>query len=315
MINFNRLRVFYQAAKYLNFTRAAENLCITQPAVTAHLKLFEDNCNLKLFKKKGKRIYLTDEGQTLYEYARRVFEYEKEIDGVIEDMRKLKRGILRLGTTKTYARYFMPFLISRFREDYPHIKIHLDEGSSLDMNNSLLDFSNELAIIAMAGDNPDICFIPFSQEELIVVLSPEHNLAKKKAISLTDLAAEPIIMKEDGSGTRKVVVELFAREGVIPNILMETSNTEFIKELVQKGDGISFLVRAAVATELKVARLAAVPIKGKRVFLDVSIAYLKNQHLSPPAQAFLGILLKIAPREKSDQGIRAIMAETLSQWK
>jgi len=119
-------------------------------------------------------------------------------------MRELKRGILRLGTTKTYARYFMAFLISSFHEAYPHIKIYLDEGSSLDMTNSLLDFGNELVIIAKIEENPDICFIPFSQEEMLVILSPNHKLAGKKTISIRDLAREPIIMKEKGSGTRKL---------------------------------------------------------------------------------------------------------------
>jgi DNA-binding transcriptional LysR family regulator len=315
MLHLNHLRVFYQAAKYLNFSLAAKSLYITQPAVSVQIKLFEDSCNLKLFKKRGKKVYLTDEGQALYEYARKIFEYEKEIEDAIEDMKELKRGILRLGTTKTYARYFMPFLISTFRQAYPHIKIYLNEGSSLDMVNSLLEFSNELVIIAKTEDNPDICFLPFSKEELILVLPPQHALVRKKAVSLRDLIGEPLIMKEKGSGTRKVVSELFLRASLVPDILMETSNTEFIKEVVQRRDGISFLVKEAVLTELMENKLATVPIKGKQVFLDVNIAYLKNQHLSPPAQAFLDMLLDISDKEKTDQGIKHIMADMLGQWK
>jgi len=225
-------------------------------------------------------------------------------------MRELKRGILRLGTTKTYARYFMAFLISSFHEAYSHIKIYLDEGSSLDMANSLLDFRNELAIIAKIEENSDICFIPFSQEEMLVILPPNHKLAAKKIISIQDLAREPIIMKEKGSGTRKLVSELFAKKDLAPNILMETGNTEFIKQLVQRGDGISFLVKAAVTTELKEKKLATVPLDGQKIFLDVSIAYLKDQHLSPPAHAFLDILRKLGARAKPLYGIDALMTET-----
>jgi DNA-binding transcriptional LysR family regulator len=309
MINFNQLRDFYQVAKNLNFTIAGNNLYITQPAVSAQVKLFEDYCNLKLFKKKSRKIYLTDEGEVLYDYAQKIFEYEREIESAIEDMRELKRGILRLSTTKTYARYFMAFLISSFHEAYPHIKIHLDEGSSLDMANSLLDFRNKLAIIAKIEENPDICFIPFSQEEMLVILSPNHKLADKKALSIRDLAREPIIMKEKGSGTRKLVSELFAKKDLTPNILMETGNTEFIKQLVQRGDGISFLVKAAVTTELKENKLATVPLDGQKIFLDVCIGYLKDQHLSPPAQAFLDILRKLGARAKPLHGIDAFMTE------
>lgn len=315
MLNFNQLRVFCQTARYLSCTRAAEKLYITQPAVTAQIKLLEDSCNLKLFKKKGRRIFLTDEGKTLYDYAAKVFEYEKEIEDLIDDLKELKRGMLRLGTSKSYARYFMPFLITSFRDAYPHIKIHLDEGSSLDMIHSLLDFKNEVAVIAKVEDNPEICFIPFSREELVLILAPEHPLAKKRYITLAELAGEPLIMKERGSATRKLVIALFYDNGISPEILMETGNAEFIKQLVQRGDGVSFIVKEAAAVELQEKKLVTVPIKGQRIFLDVSIAYLKKQHLSPSAQAFLDILLKIAAKEKPDQGIRTIMASMLSQWK
>jgi DNA-binding transcriptional LysR family regulator len=315
MINFNQLRVFYQTAKYQSCTKAAEKLFITQPAVTAQLKGLEEECHLKLFKKKGRQIYLTEEGRTLYDYAQKIFEFEKEIEGVIEEMKELKRGVLRIGSTKAYARYFMPFLITSFRSAYPQIKIHLDEGSSLDMIHSLVDLKNEIAIIAKAEDNPNVSFIPFSHEELVLIMAPDHRLARKKRIALNELDEEPIIMKERGSGTRKLVNEMFAQHGLTPNILMETSNTEFIKQLVQRGDGVSFVVREAVSVELKGNKLATVPIRGEKVFLDVSIAYLKNQHLSPPAQAFLDVLLKIAEGERPYQGIRTIMARMLAQWK
>ena len=315
MINLNQLRIFYHAAKRLNFTKAAESLFITQPAVTAQVKHLETHCNLKLFKKKGRQIYLTDEGVTLYEYARKLFEYEKEIEDAIEDMRELKRGILRLGTTKAYARCFMPLLITNFHEAYPHVKIHLDEGSSLDMIHSLLDLKNEVAVIAKAEDNPDLSFIPFSHEELVLIVARGHRMTREESISLEDLADVPIIMKETGSGTRKLVNELFLENNCAPNVLMETSNTEFIKQLVQRGDGVSFVVREAVAAELQEKKLDTVPIKGRQIFLDVSIAYLKDQRLSPPGQAFLDILLKIASKERPDQGIRSIMAGMLAKWK
>jgi len=315
MINFNQLRVFYHAAKYQNFTIAAKKLFITQPAVTAQLKLLEEFCGLKLFKRKGRKTYLTDEGKTLYSYARQIFEYEKEIEHVIDDMKELKRGVLRLGTTKTYARYFMPFLMTTFHESYSNIKINLDEGSSLDMIRSLLDLRNEVAVIAKAEDNPDVCFIPFSQEELVVIMAPDHHLAQKKIVSFRELGEEPIIMKEVGSGTRRLVNELFSINHCAPDILMETSNTEFIKQLVQRGEGVSFLVREAVAFELREGKLATVPLEGGKIVLDVSIAYLKNQHLSRPAQAFLDILKKLSPEDMTPQGIGTLMAKMLARRK
>jgi DNA-binding transcriptional LysR family regulator len=313
MLNFNQLRVFYQAAKNLNFTVAAGKLFITQPAVTAQVKAFEEFCSLKLFKKRGRRVFLTDEGQTLFEYARTIFQYEKQIENAIDEMKELKRGVLRLGTTKTYARYFMPFLISGFHRAYPRIRIHLDEGSSLDMIQSLLDLQNEVAVIARVADDPAVHFIPFSKEEMVIITAPGHRLAHKTAITFKDLAAEPFIMKEAGSGTRKLAEQLFELDNAVADVLMETSNTEFIKQLVQRGEGVSFLVREAVAVELEEKKLAEVPLKGRKIFLDVSIAYLKDQVLSPPAKAFVNTLTQLKSENIDPMGISAMMIKILAQ--
>jgi DNA-binding transcriptional LysR family regulator len=196
MLNLNQLRFFYEAARDQNFTMAAKKLFVSQPAVTAQIKQFEDQANLKFFKKRGRKIYLTDEGKTLFEYVKKLFEYELQVEHVIEDMKRLKRGILRLGTTKTYARYFMPLVLSNFRETYPQVKIFLGEGSSLEIMHSLLDFQNEVALIAQVEDNPRIHFIPFSQEELVLILAVDHSLGEKPSVMVEELAREPLIMKE-----------------------------------------------------------------------------------------------------------------------
>jgi len=313
MLNFNQLRVFYQAAKNLNFTAAANELFITQPAVTFQVKSFEEYCNLKLFKRRGRQVYLTDEGRTLFEYAERIFKYEKEIEDIIDEMRELKRGVLSLGTTKAYARYFMPLVITTFHKNYPNIKIQLNEGSSAEMIHSLVDFKIEVAVIAKAIDHAEVNFFPFSKEEMVLIVAPDSHLANKKELSFKELAKEPFIMKENGSGTRKLVDELFSRAKCTPDILMETSNTEFIKQLVQRGEGVSFLVRESVAAELRDNYLVEVPLKGHKIFLDVSIAYLKGQVLSPPAAAFVNTLTRLRAEEINPMGIGALMAKILAQ--
>jgi DNA-binding transcriptional LysR family regulator len=313
LLNLNQLRVFYHAAKNLNYTVAARELFITQPAVTAQMKAFEEACNLKLFRKKGRNLILTDEGRALFGYAEKIFKHEKEIENAIAEMHELKRGVLSLGTTKAYARYFMPLMLSTFHESYPDVKIQLYEGSSLDMTTSLLEYKNEVAVIAKAVDLPEVNFFPFSKEEMAVIVAPDHHLLEKKAVSFKELAEEPFIMKEKGSGTRKLVEQAFANANCEPNILMETSNTEFIKQLVQRGDGLSIVVKEAVALELAEKKLAQVPLKGSQIYLDVSIAYLKDQPLSPPARAFVDTLTKLRAEEIDPMGIGAMMAKILAQ--
>jgi DNA-binding transcriptional LysR family regulator len=209
----------------------------------------------------------------------------------------------------------MPFLLTGFRNDHPHIKIHLDEGSSSDMIQSLIDLKNEIVIIAKAEENSNIAFIPFSQEELVLIMPPNHHLANKDTLSFKQLADEPIIMKDPGSGSRKLVDELFENNDCRPNILMETGDAEIIKLLVQHGEGVSFLVKEAAAVELQEGKLATVPLKNQPVFLDVSIAYLKNQPLSPPAQAFLKSMENLGTKKMRFQGMGALMAEMLAEEK
>ena len=313
MINLNQLRIFYYAAKNLSFTKAAKELYISQPAVTSQIRQFEETCNLVLFKRKWRKVFLTDEGKVLYEYAAKLFKQEKQIEGVIEDINRLNLGVLRLGTTKTYARYFMPYMMTAFHESYPKVKIYLNEGSSLEMINSLLQLKNEVAVIARAEDNPDVSFTPFSQEELVVIMAPEHHFARRGTLSFKEIAGEPVIMKEIGSGTRRLVNGLFARFNMEPDILAETSNTEFIKQLVMRGEGFSFLVKEAVALELREKKLVSVALKEGKSYLDISIAHLKKQQLSRPAQAFVDNLKKIAPENILKMGIGAFMAEMLKR--
>ena len=315
MINLNQLRAFYQVAKCQNVSLAAKQLFVSQPAVTAQVKLFEESCGLKLFKRKGRNLILTDEGKALFNLSRKIFEYEKKIEEAVAQMKAIKKGSLKLGSARTYARYFMPFLLAGFRNAFPDIKIHLDEGSSREMIHSLIELKSEVVIVARAGDHPNIVYIPFSREELVLIVSPIHRLAGKERVSFEQIAQEPIIMKDPGSGTRRLVDTLFSRKGFTPNVLMETGDAEIIKLLVQHGEGISFLAKEAVAVELQDKKLISVSLDEQTIFLDVNIAYLKNQPLSPPAQAFLDSLGNLGTKKMRFQGMGALMDKMLAKGK
>ncbi|MGO9022155.1 MAG: LysR substrate-binding domain-containing protein [Syntrophobacteraceae bacterium] len=312
MLNFNQLRAFYHAATSQNFTQAARELFITQPAVTAHIKSLESFSNLTLFKKKGRKLYLTYEGRILYEHVCKIFEYEKTIENAINGMLKLSVGMLRVGTTKTYARFLMPSLLSHFLKVYPNIKIALNEGSSQDMILDLLEFKNDVAVTSKVISKEEVSFTPFRREELVLILSPSHPLAAYRSISFEQLAREPILMKESGSGTRQAVNELFEANKCVPNILMESGNIELIKQLVMQGEGVSFLVGVGVAQDISDKKLTTIQLKGHRLSLDVYIAYLKNQQLSPPAQAIVDMLEQLRTGDAPPQDIGTLVGTILA---
>ena len=181
------------------------------------------------------------------------------------------------------------------------------------MIDGLADFRNEIVVIAKADDNPAVILRPFSQEELLPILPPDHHLAGRKDVHFSELARDPIIMKDIGSGTRRRVNELFDQYKLNPRILMESNNVEFIKDLVQRGEGFSFLVRAAVANEIRDGKLSTLELKGKPLLLDVSIAYLKDQPLSRPAKAFLRLLEELAAKAKKEEGMVSLMARIVAE--
>ena len=309
MLNFNQLRTFHQAAKSLNFTIAGKTLYVSQPAVTAQIKLFEDFCKLNLFEKKGRSIYLTDEGKTIFKYTTRIFELEEDLEKTIYDLQKIKQGCLRIGTTKTYARYLMPVLLAPFLKSFPGVTIELNEGSSLEMSEQMLDFRNSLALVPQVDDNPRIHFIPLAREEVVLIAAPGHELAHKRGVSFDRIAQEPIVLKEVGSGTRKLLEEHMGDKTEKLNIIAETSNVEFIKELVKQGEGISFLVKTAVKRELNEGVLAKIPIKGRALCLKICIAHLCDYQLPMAAQAFLDFMRPFIKRGRALLDIDTFLGE------
>jgi len=291
-MNFNQLRIFYEAAKQSNFSKAASSLSISQPAVSSQIKQLEDILKIKLFNKMGKRVHLTEPGKILFSYADKIFNLENEAERALHEIKNLKRGALHIGTTKTYARYLMPNYISQFHALYPDVKIRLNEGSSMEMIHSLFSLKNELAIVASTNYPKSLNTIPFRKEKVLLVSSPEHILARKGTFTVEELSKIPIIMREEGSGTRKVVNDLFKKRNLSPTILYEASNLECIKELVMRGEGASFVVKSVVEKELADGTLKEISIDDADLTMEVTIAYVSEKNLSKAALAFIDIFLQ-----------------------
>lgn len=308
MVNFNQLRAFWEVARRNSFSKAAQSLFVTQPAVSSQIRALEQSMNLKLFRKRGRQVVLTEAGSELFQYAQRLFELEREIEAVVTQMHKLERGVLKVATTKTYARYLMPSIMTRFHAAHPGVKIVLEEGSSLEMCRSLLELRNELGVLAKVEETRRIRFIPFRNERIVLFTPPSHAFAARGAISFSELEGQPVIMKEKGSGTHALVTECFARRNMVPNVLVETSNVEFIKDMVSKGEGISFLVEQAVQEDARKGLLSIVPLLDEEMELPVFIAVREADKLSPAARAFLEILLctkEERPPESQESRFRA----------
>lgn len=256
---------------------------------------------------------LTDDGKIVFRSACKIFELERDLELAIDDLRKMKQGHLRIGTTRTYARYLMPFLLVPFHRSFPGITIELNEGTPLEMSESLLDFRNSLAIITKVEENPDINFIPFMQEGIVLIVAANSHLAKRDGISIEELAGEPVIMMETGSATRKLVEGCFREAKQNLNIIAETGSVEFIKELVKQGEGVSFLLRTAVHRELTEGSLASIHIRNQKLLFNVCICHLRGYELPLPAKAFLDFVQSVIQKRKPFPGIDSLMAAISSR--
>ena len=289
-INLNQLRAFYLAAKEKSITRAAEALHVTQPAVTMQIKSFENQLNVKLFRKYGTELQLTDVGQVLYGYAKRMFKIVDEMEYVLKSYGDLTQGSLTIGTTRSFARHLMPGLLSRFQESFPKVKVFLKVGSSQEIADSIAAFKYDMGIIGRLPHLNKLKVVPYTKEEFCVVISPNHRLAAKSMVSIFELKNEPIIIRESGSGSRHAILSLLASHDVKPSVLVEAGSVEFIKEYIIKERGISFLYKPEIELEAKMGLLKPLDINEGPIWVQTDIVFARRANLSPPARAFLRII-------------------------
>ena len=288
-LNLRQLEAFYLVVKRRSFTKAAEELNVTQPAVTIQVKSLEKSLNLKLIQHLGKRVQLSEAGELLYQYAEKIFDLAGEAEGKMRDFNKLVRGTLQIGTIKNYARYIMPSLLSSFQKRFPRIKVILDEGNSEDMARSVLDLKSELAFIARVPLDRRISSIPFSTVEFVLVASVEHRFSEKGSISLRELNGEPVILRERGSGSRVAILKKFEEYGIKPSVIIEAGSLDFIAEYVEQGKGVSFMFEHDIEEELEKGILKVIPIEEGNISFYADIIYHSEKSLSPPAKAFLDL--------------------------
>ncbi|HXX36204.1 MAG TPA: LysR family transcriptional regulator [Thermodesulfobacteriota bacterium] len=289
-MNLRQLEVFYLVVKKGSCTRAAEELNVTQPAVTIQVKSLEKSVNLKLIQHFGEKIQLSEAGELLYQFAEKIFDLVSEADEKMRDFKRLMRGTLQIGTTKNYARYIMPSLLTTFQARFPDIRVVLDEGNSEDMARSVLDMKNELAFICQINIDRRLKSIFFSAEEFVLVASPQHGFSQKGTISFKELNGEPVILREKGSGSRAAIVRRFDLYGIRPSVIIEAGSLDFIVRYVKQGKGISFMFEPDIKEELEKGLLKVIPIEEGNVSFFTDIVYHAEQPLSPPAQAFLRIV-------------------------
>jgi DNA-binding transcriptional LysR family regulator len=286
-----QLQIFEVVARNLSYTRAAEELYLTQPTVSIQLKQLADIVGMPLLEQVGKRIFLTNAGQELLKVVRTVLDELSRFEMTISDMKGVKAGKLRIAVITT-AKYFVPRLLGPFCERFPGIDIALKVTNRERLLQRLEDNEDDLYILGQLPEHMDVWVEPFLENPMVVLAAHNHPLVGKKNISAQRIAQEPFLMRESGSGTRLATENFFKERGLSINFKMELGSNEAIKQAVAGGLGITVLSAHTLALEKSGDELAILDVEGFPIRRQWYVAYATGKQLSVVAKTFLEFLQK-----------------------
>ncbi|NIO03897.1 MAG: LysR family transcriptional regulator [Proteobacteria bacterium] len=286
-MNFHQLRIFHAVAKHESFTRAAKELLLTQPAVSIQVQRLEEMYQTRLFDRIGKKVILTEAGKMLSDYTATILDLSKQADSALQDLRGLKTGNLTIGAGLTLGAYYVPRIIERFSKKYPQISIRMSLNNSSQVVENILSFKDDLGFVARVHHQEKLAVIPFFRENLVLITSSKHPVARKKTLSIHEIEGERFILRERGSATREVVEETLQRCQVPIKVVMELGSNEAIKAAVLADLGISIISNRVVLEEVKMKRLITRSFRDTRIERDLYIVHHKDKYLSSPAKEFI----------------------------
>ena len=292
-LTLRQLKVFESVARHLNYTRAAAELHLTQPAVSMQIKQLEGSLGAVLFEQLGKRIHLTEAGKEVLGYARNITQQLDELEAVLNRQKGLAGGRLRISVATT-ANYFVPTLLGSFSRRYPDITVSLDVTNRETLLRQLSENLVDLVIMGRPPAEADVEAEVFMENPLVIVAPPEHALARVKKIPLKRLQEEVFLVREPGSGTRIAMERFFSERGMHLRTGMEVGSNEAIKQSVQAGLGLGLLSRATVDQELALGQLVVLDVAEFPIMRHWYMVHRRGKRLSPVARAFRDFVLSEA---------------------
>ena len=260
-----RLKVFQTVALKLSYTKAAQELFITQPAVTKHINELEAQLQTKLFNRNGNSISLTPSGEILLTYAEQIFRLYTQMENELAALSDFSGGILQVGASTTIAQYLLPRLLAQFRKSYPSIQISLVNGNSEYIEQLIVQGKIDLGLVEGISHSPQIHYEVFVKDEIVLVVRTANKLFSKTELKLAQLTSIPVVMREQGSGTLDVIYKALSDAGINPKNLqveLHLDSTESIKEYLLYSDCAAFLSVHSITKELHQNQLAVIDVQG-----------------------------------------------------
>lgn len=287
---FRQLKVFEAVARLLSFSRAAEELYLTQPAVSTQVKKLEGHVGLPLFEQLGKKIFLTAAGEEMLHASRAIIKQFQDVEATMAQFKGISGGKLNVAVISA-GDYFFPRLLVEFARSHQGVTLNLSVHNREELLGQLAGNLTDLAVMVRPPQDQDTINQAFAPHPYVIVAAPDHPLASKKNIPISRLLREPFVVREKGSDTWHSMEEGFGEHLAKINIAMEIKSTETIKQAVIAGMGVSFLSAHTISLELQAGSLTVLDVQGFPLMLNWYVVHRKNKRLPPVAQAFKSFLL------------------------
>ncbi|HEY8550971.1 MAG TPA: LysR family transcriptional regulator [Vicinamibacterales bacterium] len=297
-MDLRQLEIIRAIAEAGSFTGAGEKLHVSQSAISRQILLLEEELNEAVFLRVGRRIRITPAGEALLQLSHRVFQDLKDTVALISDSRQALRGPVRLVGGMTVSLYVFPVLLREFQKQHPQSEIKIWAGATDRCIAAIRAGTADLGLLTLPIEGADLVTVPAMEEELLLVTSPTHPLARKKRIVAQDLRGQHFVLFESGSNTRRALDEFFVRENIEPRIVMETENVEIIKALVRTNLGITIISFQSVAREFASGQLFCSRIAGQELVRRTGWVYAKANRVPRAVQEVLATFEKIRPKLK-----------------
>jgi LysR family transcriptional regulator, low CO2-responsive transcriptional regulator len=288
-VNLGHLRTFETVARSGSFTAAARRLRVTPAAVSLQMRLFERACGVRLFDRVGRRILVAPAGRMLRDYAQRMVALETDAERALQHVHGLTKGVLRIVSSETAATYYLAPLWTAFQRRYPGVHVQLALENSQRVTERLLALEDDVGVLGIDTPPPELVLETLIEDPLVVVVPPAHRWARRRALGLDALAGEPLILREAGSASRRLLERQLAAAGVRYRAVMEIASNELIKRAVELGMGIAILSAAVVAREVAYGTLRAVAIADERFIRPLYVAYHRERASTPAIQALVAL--------------------------
>ncbi|OLD16329.1 MAG: hypothetical protein AUI85_09765 [Acidobacteriales bacterium 13_1_40CM_3_55_5] len=291
-MDFDQLETFLEVARLSSFSRAAEKRFRTQPAISAQIRALEEEIGARILDRSGGKVSITAAGKLFQKYAEETLEARKAVLTAIAETERVPRGEIIVGANEGTCLHILPEVFAQFKKQYPDVAVNIKSADYAKILDSVIDNSVDFGVVSMPVSDPRLTVVLIHRDELVIIVPPQHPLAKLKSATIADAARFPLVVPKAGH-TRDALEDLFYENKLKPRYAMELDSSELLKRFVAADVGVGFIARSNVQEDVRANVLVAIPISDAQVRRDLALVFRKDKALSRAALAFIDTTVKI----------------------